>query len=296
MTPREEGFLLLTGFLGDPDRKPLTIAQLRSLAQRARMMERPKVERELTSEDLIALGYNQTMAARIVGLLSQNAQLQWYMGKGYSLGCTPITRISEGYPESLRRLGPDAPGALWTKGDRELLRRPAISLVGSRDLRPDNRGFAWEIGKQAALQGYVLVSGNARGADRTAQEACLTHGGSVISVVADALSQQKEEPNILYVSEEGFDLPFTSQRALQRNRIIHAWGQKVFVAQCRLGKGGTWSGTRMNLKKGLRPVFCFRDGSAAAEELMRLGADLVTQEDLVDISQIQPMSLSFLDP
>jgi DegV family protein with EDD domain len=55
----------------------------------------------------------------------------------------------------------------------EILKSPGISLVGSRDLNPINEEFAREAGKQAALQSYTLVSGNARGADKTAQNACL---------------------------------------------------------------------------------------------------------------------------
>ena len=41
MNPRERGFLLLTGYLGDPERKPLTVAQFRELAKRMQTMEKP---------------------------------------------------------------------------------------------------------------------------------------------------------------------------------------------------------------------------------------------------------------
>ena len=40
-------------------------------------------------------------------------------------------------------------------------------------MRQENRTFAEEVGRQAALQGLTLVSGNARGADRAAQESCV---------------------------------------------------------------------------------------------------------------------------
>ena len=111
----------------------------------------------------------------------------------------PITRVSDGYPLLLRkRLGLDSPGSLWIKGDASLLSQPAVSLVGSRDLNEPNREFAREVGRQAALQGYVLISGNARGADRTAQESCLNAGGRVISVVADELNKHPERENLIY--------------------------------------------------------------------------------------------------
>ena len=56
MTNREIGFLLLTCRLGDPDRKVLSPAQLRTLTQRALTMEQPLQDRELTKEDLVSIG------------------------------------------------------------------------------------------------------------------------------------------------------------------------------------------------------------------------------------------------
>lgn len=237
MNSREQGFLLLTGMLGNPERKALTVAQFRTLAARVQGMDKPAEDRDLTESDLLGLGYDREFAARVLLLLSQQEQLQWYLQSGKRKGCIPITRLSSGYPQLLReKLGLDAPGSLWAKGDISLLNTPCISLVGSRDLRPDNLAFANELGKQAAMQGYTLVSGNARGADRAAQDSCLAHGGNVISVVADSLTNYTPHPNILYLSENGFDLGFSAQRAHSRNRVIHCLGHKVFVAQSNLQK------------------------------------------------------------
>ena len=297
MTPREEGFLLLASQLGDPGRKPLTLPQLRTLALRMREMKKPPEDREMTAEDLMAIGCSADLAQRILTLLSQDAQLQWYLGKGASLGCRPITRASAGYPEALRKtLGLDAPAVLWYQGDPTILDTSTVALVGSRELERDNWDFAWEVGKQAALQGYTLVSGNARGADRTAQEACLEYGGRVISIVADELIRQEPKERILYLSEDGYDLRFTAQRALARNRIIHGWGRKVFVAQSRLEKGGTWKGTEQNLSKNWTPVFCFADRTAATEALILRGATPVTVPELSELSKLQPAELSVFDP
>ena len=163
-----------------------------------------------------------------------------------------------------------------------------ISLVGSRDLRGINRAFAEAVGCEAARQGIALVSGNARGADRTAQEACLAAGGKVICVVADELEKYPLEKNTLYLSEDSFDLPFSSQRALSRNRVIHTLGYLTIVAQCSMGTGGTWDGTTRNLRNGWSPVYCFSDGSAAGEELRQLGATLISKEQLTDLSGLYP--------
>lgn len=296
MNAREQGFLLLTAHLGDPERKPLTVAQFRELTRRVRAMERPQADESLTPADLRAIGCSDETAQRIVQLLSQTEQLQWYLERGRAVSCQPITRVSDSYPAAVRKcLALEAPGALWAKGDVSLLRRPAVSLVGSRELLPENHAFAYEVGKQAAKQNFVLISGDARGADRTAQSACLEHGGWVISVVADPLQEHPKNDRILYLAEEGFDLEFAAHRALSRNRIIHCLGSRVFVAQCRLEKGGTWEGTTQNLRHDWSPVFCFDDGSPAHIQLQQMGAQTVGFNDLQHISKLQASALSFLD-
>jgi DNA processing protein len=175
------------------------------------------------------------------------------------------------------------------------LEKPKISLVGSREIRQENRDFAWEVGRQAALQGYALVSGNARGADKIAQSAALRHGGTVISVVADALSEKAERENVLFLSEEDYDQPFSTQRALRRNRVIHALGEVTLVAQSDLGIGGTWSGTTANLKAGWSSVYCFDDGSDAARELEQMGAILITADGLQDLHILRTIAQNLFD-
>lgn len=288
MNPREKGFLLLTSNLGDPNRHPLTTAQVRTLAQRVASAPRVDPERELESRDLIAMGYSLEMAERIVALLDDGILLEHYLRRGERLGCHVISRVGEEYPQTVHnRLGLDAPGCLWSRGELELLQKPAVALVGSRDLGPDNLAFAKEVGRQAARQGYVLVSGNARGADRAAQDSCLDAGGEVISIVADELEKYGPRGHILYLSEDGFDLPFSSQRALSRNRLIHCMGLRTFVAQCGYERGGTWDGTVKNLRFGWSPVHCFRDGSAASELLQNMGAEGINLDDLHDFSALE---------
>lgn len=287
MNAREEGFLLLASSLGDPDRHPLTVPQLRNLAKRVQSMMPPSEDRELQQSDLLALGYNREMSERILRLLGQNNELSYYLQKANRFGCIPITRVSQGYPHGLRRLQLDAPGALWAKGDLSILSRPMVSLVGSRDIRPANERFAAEVGRQAALQGYVLVSGNARGSDRIAQDSCLSAGGYVVIVAADSLEGKRRNEHILYLCEDSFDLPFSPQRALSRNRVIHCLGSRVFVAQCGYKTGGTWSGTEKNLSCSWSPVFCYDDNSDACLSLAQMGATKINLDALSDFSRLE---------
>ena len=288
MNGREKGFLLLTSTLGDPNRHPLTTAQVRTLARRVSAAPRIPEDRHLESRDLTAMGYSLEMAERIVALLEDTVLLEHYLRRGQRLGYHPISRVGEEYPQTVHnRLGLDAPGCLWSRGALELLSKPAVALVGSRELGKDNLAFAKEVGRQAARQGYVLVSGNARGADRAAQDSCLEAGGEVIAVVADELERYRPDGHILYLSEDGFDLPFSAQRALSRNRLIHCMGLRTFVAQSGYERGGTWDGTVKNLRFGWSPVHCFRDGSPASKLLQDMGAEGIDLADLNDFSALE---------
>ena len=295
MTGPEQGFLLLTSNLGDPDRKPLSVAQFRELAKRVQTAEREVSSRELTCQDLTALGYGADMAQRIYALLSGANQLREYLRKAEACDCYPITRLNPAYPLAVRRrMGLDSPGVLWAKGDITLLGQPAVAVIGSRDLRDENRKFAEEAGRAIAEQGYVLVSGNARGADRTAQGACLEAGGRVISVVADSLRKQPLTRRVLYLSLDGFDAPFSTQRALRRNHVIHTLASLTVAAQCSLGKGGTWDGILANLKKGWGPVCIFEDGSEAAAELQNRGVHGIDLADLRNLAVLSRNQTSFM--
>lgn len=297
MNPRERGFLLLASHLGNPERKVLTMAQLRNLAGRIQGVNPPEKERALSAGDLTTLGYSPEQADRILSLLDDGPLLERYLLRGNRMDCVPVTRVSEHYPAIVRRrLGLDSPGCLWVKGDPALLEAPGIALVGSRELLPENREFAREVGRQAARQGLVLVSGNARGADRAAQDTCLEAGGRVVSIVADQLEHYPLRSRITFVSEDGFDLGFSAQRALSRNRVIHALGRMVFVAQARLGRGGTWDGVTRNLRLNLSSVACFRDGSEAMQELEQMGAFLVGTEDLRDLGALVQSSRNITLP
>ena len=294
MNPREAGFLLLGSCLGDPARRPLTPPQLQRLAARVRLHPIPGAgEEELTPAHLFKLGCSHSEAEHIVSLLSETDRLSAYLDRAGALGLQCLTRANPRYPRRLMRaLGDRAPSVLWFDGNLDLLQRTGLSLVGSRELRPENRAFAQAAGLQMARQGYVLVSGGARGADAAAQASCLTGGGQVVSVLAGPLTGASHR-NLLLCCEDSFDLPFSPARALSRNRLIHILGEKTLVAQAAFGSGGTWAGATENLRRGWSPVFCFTDGSPGAKALLERGATGVTISQLTDFSSLQPAQTVF---
>ena len=284
--------LLLCADLGD-GQKPLTPAQFRRL--RVHVLARPEgeapAERTLEEADLRALGLEASFARRVAALLDREAALDAYLRVGRELDVSPVTRVSPHYPARLRVLGQNAPTVLFCRGNASLLQRPAVALVGSRELTEAGRTFARRVGELAALEGFVLVSGNARGADQTAQEACLAAGGAVISVLPDSLADHDPAgERVLFVSEQGWHLPIAPYRALDRNRLIHALGEKTLAAQSRL-TGGTWSGSLENLRRGWSPLFVNEAGGPGCARLIALGANPVRLETLDSLRALTPAQL-----
>lgn len=297
MNIREWGVALLCTAIPGDELMPLTLAQLRTLGARVRAMGAPdRPLDELRADDLINMGYTDAEAARICALLDREEWLERYLDGARSKGIYPLTRLSPEYPERLRvLLGMNAPPILFCAGDAALLAKPAVAVVGARALHEPGRSFCENIGKLAAGEDFVLVSGNAVGADQTAQDACYGAGGSVICFLADELSRHlPKNDRELMISAGGYDLPFTNARALQRNHFIHAQGRKVFVAQCDSPKGGTWAGTTENLSRGWSEVYACDDGTPAMGELLERGATPVPSTGLRSFDEAVPFQGSFL--
>lgn len=292
MTGPERGFLLLCGELGD-GLKPLTPGQFRTL--RARVLAREPAAREdrpLAREDLLALGYDGSFADRVTALLGREAALDSYLSLAREFGIRPLTRISPSYPARLRRMGESAPPVLFCRGALDSLNQPGVALVGSRELSPAGRAFARRVGELAAREGLVLISGNARGADQCAQEACLAAGGRVLAILPEGLRDHSPATErISYLCQWGWHLPMLGYRALERNRLIHALGEKTLVAQSRT-RGGTWQGSLENLRRGWSPLFVNADGGEGALALIDLGATPLRLDGLRSLRGLEPDQIS----
>lgn len=272
----------------------LSLAQARELSRRARAVGIGEEDplRDVTVKDVRRLGYSEYEAGHIVSLLGRERQLDGYLLAAEKAGVTVITRLDNRFPRKLReQLGARCPAALFCRGDLRLLQRPCISVVGSRHLAQPGAQFAAQAGRLAAREGFTLCSGDAMGADRTAQEACLRGGGSVLIFPATELVYCPARENVLYAAEGGFELGFSAQRALGRNRFIHAMGEKTLVAQTGFGKGGTWNGSLDNLQHEYSPLFVFDDGSEGARALCARGATPV--QALTSLQALTPAQLSF---
>ena len=294
MTGAERGWLLLCADLADGLR-PLTLPQVRRLRAALRRTE-PDLsdpERDLNAADLRAIGLDRAASERVLRLLDRAAALDAYLNTALLFEIHPLTVVSPGYPRRLReRLGDDAPAVLFFRGDPQLLSRPAVSLTGSRSLDAASADFARQVGTMAAQAGKLLISGNALGADRTAQEACLAAGGCVAAFLPGELNSQAPQARTVFLTETGWHLPFAPYRALQRNRLIYALAGHSLIARTHT-TGGTFSGACEALRRGSGPISVRDDGSPGARALIEHGAHPI--RTLETLEPPLPAQLSLTD-
>ncbi len=134
---------------------------------------------------------------------------------------------------------------LYYIGNKELLKKPKISIVGSR--RPLNytKEFTFKLANELSKRGFVIVSGAAMGVD------ALSHKGAgsknTIAVVASGLDIKYPainrnfiadiEKNGLVISqfEKGFKP--TPWSFVVRNKIVVALGEFLIVTQADINSG-----------------------------------------------------------
>jgi len=80
----------------------------------------------------------------------------------------------ESYPESLREIA-WVPERLYYEGDITLINNPQnIAVVGTRRMSEYGREVTAKFTKELVHDGWVIVSGLARGVDRVAHETCVS--------------------------------------------------------------------------------------------------------------------------
>jgi len=90
-------------------------------------------------------------------------------------GATILAWGEPDYPAALAAID-DAPPILAVRGDRALLSRPALAVVGARNASANGRRLARELAGELGHHGYLIASGLARGIDAAAHLGALASG------------------------------------------------------------------------------------------------------------------------
>jgi len=205
-----------------------------------------------------------------------------------SLRATTITLEDEGYPPLLREII-DPPLALHVRGDRALLSRDAIAVVGSRRASPYAINAATAITAPLARDAkLVIVSGLARGVDAAAHEAALDSAGATIAVLGTGIDVvypksharlfRRIEKEGVIVTELPPATPPLPANFPTRNRIISGLALGTVIVEA-TSRSGSLITARTSAEQG-REVFAvpgsiFSRGSEGTHRLIQYGAKLV---------------------
>ena len=198
-----------------------------------------------------------------------------------------LTLDDAAYPPPLLHCG-DPPLMLFLEGRAELLQRPSVAVVGSRQATPQGLAHAQQFASVLSQAGVTVVSGLATGIDGAAHEGALAGAGSTLAVIGTG-------PDIVYparhrglwrrvaqdglvVSEHAPGTPPLAHHFPHRNRLIAGLTRGTLVVEATL-KSGSLITARLAMEGG-REVFAVPGSiqspqAKGCHELIRQGAQLV---------------------
>ncbi|HVZ04574.1 DNA-processing protein DprA [Hyphomicrobium sp.] len=218
-------------------------------------------------------------------------------------GAVPLFTVEPDYPLLLARIDAPPP-VVYVKGRRDLLRRAAVAIVGSRQCSAAGIQLTRRFANELAESGLVIVSGLARGIDRAAHDASLSRG--TIAVLAGGIDwvyppehaalQEAIGREGCLVTERPPGLQPRDRDFPRRNRIIAGLVHGVVIVEAAM-RSGTLVTARYANDLG-REVFALPGHpldprAEGTNRLIKQGATLVTEPSEV-VAVLRPM-LGFED-
>ena len=168
------------------------------------------------------------------------ARVDAALGEATRLGMEVCTWRSADYPQAMHHLH-DPPPVLFLRGRRELLTRPAVTIVGARRATPRAREVAERLARAVAGAGIPVASGMALGIDGFAHRGALRAGGDTIAVLGRGADRAYPGAHRglfrdivsrgLVVSEFLPGTPALPHHFPRRNRILAALARAVVVVE-----------------------------------------------------------------
>jgi DNA processing protein len=217
--------------------------------------------------------------------------LAWLDQPGNSL----LTLGDPDYPKPLLEIA-DPPALLYCKGRRDLLGRPGLGIVGSRNATPQGLRDAEAFALALADAGLTIISGLALGIDAAAHRGGLAGSGSSIAVVGTgldriyparnkALAHRLAEQGLI-LSEFALGTPPLPGNFPSRNRLISGLARGVLVVEATTDSGSLIT-ARVATEQG-REVFAIPGSihsplARGCHALLKQGAKLVeSAADVLD--------------
>ena len=196
---------------------------------------------------------------RLKRLLARGFALSQAVDRWQTRSIWVISRADHDYPKRLKeRLKDDRPSVLYGCGERTILEKGGLAVVGSRNVDDVLIEYTEKVGQLVAKSGKSLVSGAAKGVDQASMRGALLAGGTVAGVMADSLEkaainrENREvlmEGQLVLISPYDPSVGFQNWQAMQRNKLIYALADAALVVNSDVNKGGTWTGAVEQLDK-----------------------------------------------
>ena len=186
------------------------------------------------------------------------------MARAQQLNIHYICDDDDLYPAALRAIK-NHPPVITARGNLETLRRPAVSIVGTRHATAAGMGFLADMACGFASRGVAVVSGMAIGTDTAAHRGALRANGdaTTIAVLAGGVDYiWPMENESLYwdivargvvISEMPVGFVPVATNFVQRNRWVAGIGDKLILGEAD-PKSGSMTTARFALDYG-RPIF-----------------------------------------
>ncbi|PLX34648.1 MAG: DNA-protecting protein DprA [Hyphomicrobiales bacterium] len=209
------------------------------------------------------------------------------------------------YPPLLQHIHAPPP-VLCLKGDRKVLHRPGLAIVGSRNASALGRKLTGEIAAEMAAAGYCIISGLARGIDTAAHEASVDQASvAVLAGGVDVIYPPENHALYERISRQGAVLsempPGFTPRGRdfpRRNRLVSGMALGTLVVEA-AARSGSLITARLAREQN-REVFAVpgspKDPRAAGtNRLLRDGAVLTCgAADILEV--LGPMSGDMIRP
>ncbi|UQY80419.1 DNA-protecting protein DprA [Candidatus Hepatincola sp. Av] len=155
-----------------------------------------------------------------------------------------ISYLHEYYPPLLRQLE-DYPPLLFVKGHAHLLKKSSVAIVGSRNSSINGQKQAFNFAKELGEQGFLIVSGMAKGIDSSAHNGALAKGtiavlGGGVDIIYPAESKKLYEDICQHgaiISEFPVGQKPIPTNFPKRNRIIAGIARGLLVVEASLNSG-----------------------------------------------------------
>jgi DNA processing protein len=214
------------------------------------------------------------------------------------LGVNFVASGEPDYPAALRQID-SAPPILALRGAAEILQRPAVAIVGSRNASGVGLTIAERLARGLGRAGYVIVSGLARGIDQRAHAASLEIGTIAVLAGGHARIYPPEAAPLLgriaetgaVISEMPVEWEPRGRDFPRRNRIVSGMALGTVIVEAARGSGSLITArfaAEQNREVFAVPGSPLDPRAEGTNDLLRDGANLCARpEDVLNV--LEPM-------